>query len=242
MTKKKVWLAFVVLMLSIGILITGFENGNGPETKEYTVTIGTLTNDHGSTITANPMKGEEGTEITLTVTPIDGYKLKEGSLKYNGTQAINETTKKFNLPAENVTITAEFEAAVDNISPKKITVNGLDGQAGNLRVVIFSGIGTNGPNAVAVGEETISGGSVTVNLKIYVQGTQPTESWTGSGSYNVQILFVTGEDIYFYTDGKTFVELGINEAADMEKLPKLNFNSAITTVNFNKFALGGGSA
>lgn len=71
----------------------------------YAVDIGMLTN---GTITANPTSGTAGTEITLTVNPDNGYRLKPGSLKY-GTTPINETTKKFNLPAESVTVTAQFE-------------------------------------------------------------------------------------------------------------------------------------
>lgn len=81
-------------------------DGNGPETKTYSVIIGPLT--YG-TITASPTNGIEGTEITLTVTPETGYQLKAGTLKY-GTIAINESTKKFNLPAEHVTVVAEFES------------------------------------------------------------------------------------------------------------------------------------
>jgi hypothetical protein len=84
--------------------------GTGTEKETYTVTIGSLTN---GTITANPTSGIEGTEIVLKVTPSGGYSLKAGTIKY-GTTAIDETTKKFNLPAENVTITAEFELIFTN--------------------------------------------------------------------------------------------------------------------------------
>jgi hypothetical protein len=104
-------------------LIFGFSfmtcDGNGPETKIYSVTIGTLT--HGI-IEANPMSGIEGTEINLTVTPESDYQLKVGTLKY-GTTAINETTKKFNLPASDVTVTAEFEL---------IALGPYDGQVYNM--------------------------------------------------------------------------------------------------------------
>jgi hypothetical protein len=81
--------------------------GTGPddETKTFTVTIGALTN---GTISANPTNGTAGTEITLTVIPEGTYQLKTGTLKY-GTIAIDETSKKFNLPSENVTVTAKFE-------------------------------------------------------------------------------------------------------------------------------------
>jgi hypothetical protein len=90
------------------LIFIGCDNGNNSEAKMYTVTIGTLTNANGSTITANPTIDVEGTEITLTITPSNNYQLKTGTLKY-GTTTIDEVTKKFNLPAENVTITAEFE-------------------------------------------------------------------------------------------------------------------------------------
>jgi hypothetical protein len=73
----------------------------------FTVTIGTFTN---GSITANPTSGVEGTEITLTVNPDNLYRLKAGTLKY-GSTAINETILKFNLPASNVTVVAEFESS-----------------------------------------------------------------------------------------------------------------------------------
>jgi hypothetical protein len=86
--------------------------GTGPEGEMYTVTIASLEN---GTIMANPTSGIEGTEIVLTVTPDKDYQLKDGTLKY-GTTEINEITKTFNLPANDVTVTAEFEL-IDNGSP-----------------------------------------------------------------------------------------------------------------------------
>lgn len=69
----------------------------------YSITIGEL---EGGTITANPMKARPGKVITLTIAPDAGKQLKAGTLKYNET-VIEGTT--FTMPAENVTITAEFE-------------------------------------------------------------------------------------------------------------------------------------
>ncbi len=69
----------------------------------YDVTIGTLT---GGTITASPMRARPGTRITLTITPDAGKQLKAGTLKYNDV-VISGTT--FTMPAEDVTVTAEFE-------------------------------------------------------------------------------------------------------------------------------------
>jgi fibronectin type 3 domain-containing protein len=100
----------------------------------YAVTIDSLS--HG-TITANPTSGTAGTEITLTVTPDSGYRLKTGTLKY-GTTAINETTKKFTLPASNVIVTAVFEplpagtytVTIGSLSYGTITANPTSGTAG----------------------------------------------------------------------------------------------------------------
>jgi len=103
--KKNVFLGLLLILT----VFSFFSCGGDDEPEIYTVTIGTLTNANGSTITANPTSGVEGTEITLTVYEDNTYRLKYGTLK-NGETAINETTLKFNLPAENVIITAEFQS------------------------------------------------------------------------------------------------------------------------------------
>ncbi|MDR1216204.1 MAG: hypothetical protein LBK25_05950 [Treponema sp.] len=75
----------------------------------YTVTIAQLT--HG-TITANPQSGQQGTTITLTVTPEDGYFLKEDTLKYTyGSTNTPISGRTFVLPAQNVTVSAQFDEA-----------------------------------------------------------------------------------------------------------------------------------
>ena len=104
--KKNVVMGLLVIFLIISFIGCG-DKDNDPEI--YTVTIGTLTNANGSKITANPTNGVEGTEITLTITEDNTYRLKSGTLKF-GIIPINEITKKFKLPAENVTITAEFQS------------------------------------------------------------------------------------------------------------------------------------
>jgi hypothetical protein len=103
---KQCALIGMVAIIAFGFAFVGCDDGNGKGDKTYTVTIGTLKN---GIITANPTSGTEGTEITLMVNPDNGYRLKAGTLKY-GTTAIDETILKFNLSAENVTVTAEFES------------------------------------------------------------------------------------------------------------------------------------
>jgi len=73
----------------------------------YTVTIGTL---NGGSITASPAASEPGRNISLSITPDSGKRLKAGSLKYNdGTKDVVINGTSFTLPDVNVTVTAEFE-------------------------------------------------------------------------------------------------------------------------------------
>jgi len=119
---------------------TGNNHGNVNNGTTYSVTIEPLTN---GTITASPNYGIEGVEIILTVNPANGYRLKAGSLRYETmyeTVFINETDKKFNLPAANVTIMAEFEpvliveetffVTIGQLTNGTITANPTHGIAG----------------------------------------------------------------------------------------------------------------
>ena len=81
--------------------------------------------DNGS-ITASPGTDvAEGVEVALTVSPADGYRLKNGSLKVyktgdeNTTVALSGTS--FNMPAYGVTVTAEFEQI-----PYQITISSME--------------------------------------------------------------------------------------------------------------------
>ncbi|GBU26587.1 hypothetical protein R84B8_00097 [Treponema sp. R8-4-B8] len=84
----------------------------------YSVRIGTLTNDNGSTVEASPLEATKDTEITVKVYEAIGYRLKPNTLKYNYSDNngstisnnINESSKKFYMPEAGVTITAEFES------------------------------------------------------------------------------------------------------------------------------------
>ena len=74
----------------------------------YAISIsGSITNGK---VTADKTAAVEGATITLTVTPADGYRLKAGSLKFNGTDVTeNAGVYTFTMPAEEVEVTAEFE-------------------------------------------------------------------------------------------------------------------------------------
>lgn len=80
--------------------------------ERYSITIADMTDGD---VSSSHDTARAGTRITLDIDPDEGMQLVEGSLKYNDTAITGRT---FNMPAENVTITAEFEEipVVDTIT------------------------------------------------------------------------------------------------------------------------------
>ena len=114
------------------------------EVKEYTVKVDPVEGEV-ATVTVNPDKAAQDTEITVTVANIkEGYQLKEGGLTYsynNGektetvTLTLNEKGEAtFKMPAANVTVSAVFEkiatetytVTVTKDGDGKVTVNGQE--------------------------------------------------------------------------------------------------------------------
>ena len=93
-----------------------FVTGVFEEIPVYTVTVAEVT---GGSIEADSESGYEGTTITLTIKPDDGYRLKAGSLRTTPPVELKEVVPKetdnntriftFTLPDANVTVTGEFE-------------------------------------------------------------------------------------------------------------------------------------
>ena len=84
----------------------------------YTITVTVL--EHGTITTTPSGSAEANVEVSLSITPDNGYKLTDGSLKVtyqdNGEQAVAVTENKFTMPAHDVTVSAEFEAITYSIS------------------------------------------------------------------------------------------------------------------------------
>jgi hypothetical protein len=77
-----------------------------PEIPVYNITLTSPTN---GSLTSNYAKAEEGTEITLTVSPDEGYKL--GTLTVNGDNVTSSVTNGhyvFSMPGEDVSVEASF--------------------------------------------------------------------------------------------------------------------------------------
>ena len=66
--------------------------------------------EHG-TVTPSAASSAWGETVTLTVSPAAGYRLKDNSLKFNGSAATktDETTYTFTMPKCDAAVTAEFE-------------------------------------------------------------------------------------------------------------------------------------
>jgi hypothetical protein len=121
-----------------------------------------------------------------------------------------------------------------NTDPKTITITGLAGKSGNVEIVLGN-IVNNDDVVIAIGQGTISDNAVTVPLKNKDSDTD----WTGTGSYIIQLEFVVTDDTWFYTNGKTWAEIGITANTSEEeaflKLPKYNIASATSTIAFDQF-------
>jgi beta-glucosidase len=126
--QKNSWLLFILAMVFISALI-GCDNGSslkgGDDIKDtvYTVTIASnITNGTvkaGKSATAlgtASIEAKQGEYIYVSAEPSsEEYRLKSGTLRYRNTatnsggSTISTSSKRFTMPAYNVTITAEFE-------------------------------------------------------------------------------------------------------------------------------------
>ncbi len=115
------------------------------EAIEYNITVNNV--EHG-TLSAMA-KAAKNTEVIITVTPEDGYRLIENSLKAHKTgdeaTIVNVTDNKFTMPNYDVTITAEFEV----IPPSEYAITIASIENGSL----------NAPSSATVGSEV----TITVN-------------------------------------------------------------------------------
>jgi hypothetical protein len=202
-----------------------------------------------------------GTKSTGTVESVDGstIKLKKGDTEFSLTVSGSKIDSFLdNIPVDNGDPVSKPEGTLSATKPgssnaaKKITITGFGSKTG---WVIIDG--ENETEDWIGGYAKISNGSVTIELKLIdsmswssgVDGGFALEgtAWNGSGSFAL-MLFIGDtpedayweEEVYLYTNGKTFDELGITDGSTFEdayeKLPKLSITSATTTIAFSKFA------
>ena len=75
---------------------------------DYTITVAEMQN---GTVEA-PSTATVGDEVTLTVTPAEGYELETLTYTVEGSEPVEIQNNKFNMPAANVTINATFKEIV----------------------------------------------------------------------------------------------------------------------------------
>ncbi|MDD4671396.1 MAG: leucine-rich repeat protein [Bacteroidales bacterium] len=103
----------------------------------FNLTVASISN--GSVLASPSSKITFGTEVTLTSTADYGYKFVAGSLKAHKTGDENElvqiTDGKFSMPAFDVTVTAEFEETILDV-----TINGTTTLSGNTLENSLNGV------------------------------------------------------------------------------------------------------
>jgi len=115
---------------------------------------------------------------------------------------------------------------------KKITITGVTGVTGSVTFEI-RGAGKDGDIdtvAIDIWGRTIKDNSVTFSpwdLENTGSG------WTGSGEH--VLVMMTDSGVYYYTNGRTWAQLGISEWDDLKKLPKYNIRSDTSTIPFSQF-------
>jgi len=129
-----------------------------------------------------------------------------------------------------------------NNEPKKITITDFTGTPGSYHILlkeIVSNTQTSNPAQSDSFAFSNSAKTYTFSIKKYGQ----TTDWTGTGPY-VIILEEDGSDSdtgrhwYYYTNGKTWTELGVTTSMNPDvifKLPKYDISETTSTIAFDKF-------
>jgi hypothetical protein len=142
---------------------------------DYSVSIAQLTN---GSVTANPATTTVGQTVTLAVTPVSGYQLTANSLVVTkaggGTVPVSGSGSEytFTMPADNVTVTAEFTAinysvSIAGMSNGSVTANPASAKVGQT---------------VTLTVTPASGYQLTANSLTVTKAGGGTVAVTGSGS------------------------------------------------------------
>lgn len=97
-----------------------FELLSGTDVVKYNVTVSDSIKN--GTVTVDKQTAIYKEVVNVIVVPAEGYRLVEGSLKYNGI-AISADSKSFEMPEEDAVITADFELIPENENTPNSAVN-----------------------------------------------------------------------------------------------------------------------
>ena len=159
-----------------------------------------ITDSEGGTVTASPSSAAEGDNVTLTVTPAEGYELESLTVKDASDAEVTVTDNSFTMPATDVTVTATFKKLPVDVditveSGKDIAAEVAAAADGapvkNLTVTLEEGGEyTIGSSLSAQGNVIINGNGATVDASglstPFVQMADlPTEGLNEEGAYEI---------------------------------------------------------
>ncbi|WP_120460135.1 polysaccharide lyase family 8 super-sandwich domain-containing protein [Paenibacillus aceti] len=186
--------------------------------KPCTITIDAMIN---GSVTADLSTAKAGETVTLTVTPDAGYQLKPGSLKVNGDVIFGDT---FTMPAQDVTITAEFEMItarklVSIDAPAAITglPNGTAKTADALKLPSSVTLVTYTDDMLTTTDDILANVTWDVDAADY----DPTSKWdqvfTVEGSVTLPEGVLNTNSISLTTSIEVTVDAEVKYAVDVEK-------------------------
>ena len=125
----------------------------------------------------------------------------------------------------------------------KIIITGISYSSGYRSDDVVLNLWDENGSWIASGQGSISKNTATVYLE------DDSGAWMASGQYGIGLLFASYNDFglrvdndtddYYFTNGKTFEELGITSdpgwGDERGNLPKYNFVKSSTTIEFDKF-------
>ena len=152
------------------------------------------------TVKASKQYPQEGEEITLTVTPAEGYELESLTVKDAGDAEVTVTDNKFTMPATDVTVTATFkklpvdvnitvESGNDIAAAVETAADGAPIKSINVTLE-EGGTYTIGKSLSAQGNVIINGNGATIDASAlttpFVQMADlPTEGLNDKGAYEI---------------------------------------------------------
>lgn len=129
----------------------------------------------GGSVSADLTTAKENTEVTLSITPNQGYSFSSLSVKDADNKDVSVNNYKFTMPASNVVVSATFEPVSQNENEITVTYNFNDKDA------YPNGFPTSGTNVAKAKTFKISGNDIVINA--------PTSYYTINSTTNNRGLF-----------------------------------------------------
>lgn len=204
----------------------GSVNETTPVVTEYAITVAETTN---GTVVASAEKAKEGDEVTLTITPAEGYELDALEVKA-GEEVVAVADNKFTMPAAAVVVTVTFKQKETPVvtDGKVITFADAD-KDGSVVITSLEGLVLTGANLVTFGSadkvytgttglklgSSSANGTLTLNLVEKAKATTivvKAAAWVNnSGKVDAASLSVNGLEAQTLTQELADYTFAVNE-------------------------------